>query len=384
VFRRVITARKPSSYPRPQPVGQSNNSDSHGGVPQLIATQPGEENGFSERYLRSAKVAADISQEPKLTPPLPQRVTPPQVVPRPPVTSVTKRFHLSKATSASLTPHSKKRKREVAVFVSEDEVKNAGLDTVMDGGRDSKRVTTASDDPETARPRKRPGVGSATPTVGTPRKTNVAAPDPEMQDALQQYAMEEFGITYGQRAVSKVPKSDDILMTEEGDEAEYTYDTYMRHDTSEDTQSHTGTSRGLASVTSVHGPDSATNSYGILVIPDEQEELFLEVYGEDATSDDEEDWDSEQDDENAENYYAADYPEDEVESDDEYGMGAYQKYRTHGGGSDDEEFGSEDGGDVDEDGIDTVRYPWAEQLRASGRVRRDAEYDKSDHDEDDV
>jgi hypothetical protein len=270
------------------------------------------------------------------------------------------------------------------VFVSEDEIKNAGLDTEMDGDRQSKRVPHATDEHETARPRKRPGVGSATPTVGTPRKTNVVDPDPEMQDALQQYAMEEFGITYGQRAVSKMPKSDDILMTEDGDEAEYTYDTYMRHDTPEDTQSHTGTSRGLASAAmSAHGPDSVTNSYGILVIPDEQEELFLEVYGEDATSDDEEDWDSEQDDENAENYYAADYPEDEVESDDEYGMGAYQKYRRHGGGSDDEEFGSEGEGDMDEDGIDTVRYPWAQQLRAAGGVRRDAEYDKSDRDEDD-
>ena len=313
-----------------------------------------------------------------------QRNTSPQVVSRPVVTSATKRFHLSKATSATLTPHSNKRKREVAVFVSEDEIKNAALDTEMDGDRDSKRVNSASNDPEPARPRKRPGVGSATPTVGTPRKIEVTIPDPEMQDALQQYAMEEFGITYGQRAVSKVPKSDDILMTEDGDEAEYTYDTYMRHDTSEDTHSHTGTSRGVASAAlPVHGQDSATNSYGILVIPDGQEELFLEVYGEDATSDDEEDWDSEQDDENAENYYAADYPEDEVESDDEYGVGAYQKYRRHGGGSDDEEFGSEDGGDVDEDGIDTVRYPWAEQLRASGGFRRDAEYDQSDHDEDD-
>jgi len=306
----------------------------------------------------------------------------PQVVPRPPVTSVTKRFHLSKATSASLTPHSNKRKRDVAVFVSEEEINDAGLGT-KEGGRHSKGATHVTDEHDTTRPRKRPGVGSATPTIGTPRKTNVTDPDPEMQDALQQYAMEEFGITYGQRAVSKVPKSDDILMTDDGDEAEYTYDTYMRHDTSEDTQSHTGPPRGLAGgAMSVQGQDSASNNYGILVIPDEQEELFLEVYGEDATSDDEEDWDSEQDDENAENYYAADYPEDEVESDDEYGMGAYQKYRTHGGGSDDEEFGSEDEGDMDEDGIDTVRYPWAQQLRATGGVRRDAEYNKSDHAED--
>ncbi|KAF4984025.1 hypothetical protein FZEAL_683 [Fusarium zealandicum] len=51
---------------------------------------------------------------------------------------------------------------------------------------------------------------------------------------------------------------------------------------------------------------------------------------------DEDEFDDGDEDENAENYYTADYPEDEVESDDEYGRQPYG-YRN-GNASDDEEF----------------------------------------------
>ena len=56
----------------------------------------------------------------------------------------------------------------------------------------------------------------------------------------------------------------------------------------------------------------------------------------------------------AEDYYGNDYPEDEVNSDDEFGRGAYN-YRH--GASDDEEFGEEmaSWSDVEEDG----RTPWS-------------------------
>lgn len=49
----------------------------------------------------------------------------------------------------------------------------------------------------------------------------------------------------------------------------------------------------------------------------------------------------------AENYYTADYPEDEVESDDEYGRRPYG-YRN-GNASDDEEFDNMDYDDDDDD-----------------------------------
>jgi hypothetical protein len=55
----------------------------------------------------------------------------------------------------------------------------------------------------------------------------------------------------------------------------------------------------------------------------------------------------------SEGYYAADYPEDEVASDDEYDRGAYG-YRH--GGSDDEHW--ESGPEDWSDGDDVMQNPW--------------------------
>ncbi|KAM0796065.1 hypothetical protein BDR22DRAFT_893589 [Usnea florida] len=76
---------------------------------------------------------------------------------------------------------------------------------------------------------------------------------------------------------------------------------------------------------------------GILVIEDEEEEALWQAFAEDQESDLE--GNSEEEDENAEDYYGNDYPEDEVSSDDEFGRGAYN-YRH--AASDDEEFGWSD------------------------------------------
>ena len=54
----------------------------------------------------------------------------------------------------------------------------------------------------------------------------------------------------------------------------------------------------------------------------------------------------------AEDYYGADYPEEEVDIDDEYDIGAYN-YRCNA--SDDEQYDSETGAWSDED---QLRYPW--------------------------
>lgn len=89
---------------------------------------------------------------------------------------------------------------------------------------------------------------------------------------------------------------------------------------------------------------------GILIIT-EEDQLEWEKFGEDEESD--KDWNSEEEDENgefqsadrkiscmlltisAEDFYGNDYPEDEVDSDDEYGRGAYN-FRKYG--SDNEEY----------------------------------------------
>jgi hypothetical protein len=59
----------------------------------------------------------------------------------------------------------------------------------------------------------------------------------------------------------------------------------------------------------------------------------------------------------AENHYTADYPDEEVDSDDEYGRNAYN-YRTHNA-SDLEEFDQDDTTFSDDDENGSTRYPWA-------------------------
>ncbi|KAL8738562.1 MAG: hypothetical protein Q9181_000669 [Wetmoreana brouardii] len=64
---------------------------------------------------------------------------------------------------------------------------------------------------------------------------------------------------------------------------------------------------------------------GMLVIEDEDQEIW-ELYGqEDQISD--EDWNSEEEDENAEDYYGNDYPDDELDSDDEYDRDIYEHWQ---------------------------------------------------------
>ena len=59
----------------------------------------------------------------------------------------------------------------------------------------------------------------------------------------------------------------------------------------------------------------------------------------------------------AENYYGADYPEEEVDSDDEYDRNLY-RYR-HGGASDEEEYNSTR--DDHSDSGDADRFPWKDR-----------------------
>ncbi|KND94942.1 hypothetical protein TOPH_00508 [Tolypocladium ophioglossoides CBS 100239] len=79
--------------------------------------------------------------------------------------------------------------------------------------------------------------------------------------------------------------------------------------------------------------DVSPSDIGVLVLDDEEENMLF--FG--PSPDEDDDLDEDDEDENAENHYTADYPEDEVESDDEYGRRPYG-YRN-GNASDDEEFG---------------------------------------------
>lgn len=181
--------------------------------------------------------------------------------------------------------------------------------------------------------------------------------DPALADTLHQFALEEIEHEEVQKpklkyqpkrpirrlrnrdASKAVPPQPQVHVQDEdvdmdmSDSEDYVVDIYVR-------------TEGKVS----DDDSKASGSIGYLVITEKDESIW-ETYLEDDEEDKEVDSDDE--DENAEDYYGADYPEDEVASDDEMGQGAYG-YRH--GGSDDEEWDSDTGAFSDEE--DTMRNPW--------------------------
>lgn len=82
--------------------------------------------------------------------------------------------------------------------------------------------------------------------------------------------------------------------------------------------------------------NSDSNSFGYLVIDDEEEDLWEQYLRDD---DDDDDWDDEDEDSNAEDNPRNEYPDEDLSSDDERGMNVY-KYRQYR--SDDEQFDERD------------------------------------------
>lgn len=112
---------------------------------------------------------------------------------------------------------------------------------------------------------------------------------------------------------------DDAMDVDAASDTEYVYDTYILDEAMD------------------FDPQTAEpGTVGLLHIAEDQQPIW-ETYLDETDSEDERASDDE--DSNAEDYYGADYPEDEVASDDEYGVGAY-RYRRNA--SDEEEFGPED------------------------------------------
>ncbi|KAL8785301.1 MAG: hypothetical protein Q9213_003446 [Squamulea squamosa] len=85
-----------------------------------------------------------------------------------------------------------------------------------------------------------------------------------------------------------------------------------------------GKSSSALSSTSLETVDP--DRVGLLVIEDEDQELW-DLYGEEDQSSDNY-WNSEEEDENAEDYYGNDYPEEELDSDDEYDRNTYRHWQS--------------------------------------------------------
>ena len=92
---------------------------------------------------------------------------------------------------------------------------------------------------------------------------------------------------------------------------------------------------------------------GYLVITEEDQPIWETFFDSEGSS---KEWDTDDEDENAEDYYGADYPEDELASDDEHGRNAYG-FRAKGA-SDDEEWDEDTGVYSDDEEHDRMMNPW--------------------------
>jgi hypothetical protein len=204
---------------------------------------------------------------------------------------------------------------------------------------------------ETPRARKRPGAGSALnrtakPTADQPTQTPApTAQDVRELEALSQQLEKEDNLLIpivspskhkprapAQRFAERHPEKAAAFAAQNGaddpdamdiDTDEYVYDTYVREALMPDADGKL---------------PEPTGTVGFLVIGEEDEDWWN---GEDESD---KEFDTDDEDENAEDYYANDYPEDELDEDDEYDRNLYQSaYRR---GSDDEDFnGQDDDGD---------------------------------------
>lgn len=238
-----------------------------------------------------------------------------------------RRFLLSREALQDVPSISRKQKASqhgsnIALFIESRETPVATVahqkSTIGEGVRSSQTTTSPTRKRPTQKARKQERIGDSMNHISE----------------AQSQAMERHASELDSRAP---PSShDQDLANSAGDDADameldddYIVDTYVRHSKDDEPRY------------DIHDPRKTKDeegSIGYLVIPEADQTLWETYYDSDADSEDEQDWDSEQDDENAENYYGADYPEDEVDSEDEFGEAPYRYHR----GSDEEEYGSGD------------------------------------------
>ncbi|KAH0373299.1 hypothetical protein KCU65_g622, partial [Aureobasidium melanogenum] len=231
---------------------------------------------------------------------------------------------------------------------------------------------------------KRPGASSRLkkPTAEALFQSPADPPPDRLADALHRFALEEEARESARvkPKVTSIPKKpvqryrerhpeqfaapaqatqkaeEDVDMM--SDDEDYVYDTYVR-------------TKDPVVPANLEAEDSSNIQVGYIVISEEDQPLW-ETYFEDEAESDKE-FETDDEDENAEGYYAADYPEDEVASDDEYDRGAYG-YRH--GGSDDEQWESdpEEWSDGDEAMQNPwKKYPWMRCSHAAGDEQDDEE-----------
>ncbi|PNS15257.1 hypothetical protein CAC42_8258 [Sphaceloma murrayae] len=271
-------------------------------------------------------------------------------------------------------------------------------------------------------PLKRPGTKSAPRTApngsGTPSRPTRNEPSAALTAKLNALAFEEAGepapkprVIMQPRATPRRRKAPEVIPQQPPDpvsDDEYVYDIYIRSTSTPslplpqptapnplppqfpDSSLHPVPTDSTAprSLTSTLPTDlSSLSTYtdhsqdvGYLILPSEESSSYFwsstsKQPGDLSSSGDEQD----DEDSNAEDYYGADYPDDEVDEDDEMGIGAYRFRR--GGSEDEDEFadpgwaGRRYGSDGSEDGGDN---PWKRFMERERRAMDDAEGDGGD------
>ncbi|KAF2821298.1 hypothetical protein CC86DRAFT_373659 [Ophiobolus disseminans] len=270
-----------------------------------------------------------------------RRLTKPNDTPQqtlaPPTHTIERRYQLDATARA--------RNRHVLVEAKADaQEQNVNLD-------EPQHEPAIESNPEKPlRARKRPGAGSALnrtvkPTVDlTSQVKPPTAQDVRELEALSQQVEKEDNLLIplaspskhkpkapAQRFAQRHPEKAAALAAHDDpthvdamdiDTDEYVYDTYIREAIMPDADGKL---------------PEPTGTVGVIMISEEDEDWWN---GEDESD---EKFDTDDEDENAEDYYANDYPEDELDEDDEYDRNLYQGKFRHG--SDDEEYNLDDGND---------------------------------------
>ncbi|KAK5128028.1 hypothetical protein LTR85_005145 [Meristemomyces frigidus] len=268
-------------------------------------------------------------------------------------------FHLTRARAPDGVKKSKKSKDgPVATFVEKPtELEPAAT------GHAPRLVQDAAAAPSTeSRPLKRPGRGATAANLARRTLPKQAPPEgvpphehiDSLANDLHQFALDELAnapkprVTavpklsaarsrdiHRQRSAVTEPQVRDQEMADDAD-GDYVYETYV-----------------LAASGAVRAADADLPGHvGYLIITEDDQPIW-ETYIEDELGD--KSCDTDDEDENAEDYYGADYPEDELASDDEFDRNAYG-YRRNAG-SDDEEY-DEGTGTYSDGEEDQTMNPW--------------------------
>ncbi|KAL8944634.1 MAG: hypothetical protein Q9216_000331 [Gyalolechia sp. 2 TL-2023] len=263
----------------------------------------------------------------------------------------------------------KKPKKKLAVFIERtDAAKKSSRtgtnDVTLNEGQRTPNETLSPPSAECSTPRKRPlaspaerswrtmtwkqplkSDAKAKPAAVEMHETDTVMKSDELALQLQQFALDVCATNNPASQVTRHPKvkvkpkppkprpardglgttgedrkgfRDSADLSDSSEDIEnFVYDVYVR----QSERAYENTSVGVQQSTlEKANPDKI----GVLVIESEDQERW-ELYGnEDQSSD--EDWNSEEEDENAEGYYGNDYPEDELDSDDEYDRDTYKHW----------------------------------------------------------